>query len=61
MSNLYDLFPNLKSTQEEADTKTPPLDIKPSEAAMMFDKIDSANAKYDSKKTLSGTGNIQDT
>lgn len=58
MSNLYDLFPNLKSVQEE-DKTTPPLDIKIGEEFSPFN-MDPANAKYDSTKTLD-TKNIKDT
>jgi hypothetical protein len=51
MSNLYDLFPNLKSTQEEEDKKTPPLDIKIGEEFSLFNK-DPEKAKYNSSATL---------
>ena len=47
MSNLYNLFPHLKSLQEEDEKNTPPLDIKIGEEFSLWNK-DPEKAKYSS-------------
>lgn len=56
MSNLYDLFPNLKQIKEE---ETPPIDIKLGEEFSLWNK-DPKKAQYNSQETLA-TGDIQAT
>lgn len=56
MSNLYDLFPNLKQIKEE---ETPPIDIKLGEEFSLWNK-DPKKAQYNSQETLA-TGDVKAT